>query len=160
VLVIEPDSAELMESPCSLIVGTVDAGGLPDATRGWGARVLDEGTKVRLLLAANARTTAANLRSTGRIALTATHFLTMRSVQVKGVALAIEDATDADRALFERFWVDCARTIHEIDDAPESTIRRMVPSGVFACVMSVDEIFDQTPGPEAGRCLTSAKARP
>ncbi|MEO5839090.1 MAG: pyridoxamine 5'-phosphate oxidase family protein [Acidimicrobiales bacterium] len=156
---IDPESVELMESSCSLIVGTVDAGGLPDATRGWGARVLDDGTKIRLLLAEGARISAANLRSTGRIALTATHFFTLRSVQVKGVALVIEDANDADRAIFETFWVDCARMLHEMDDTPESTIRRMVPSSVFACVMSVDEIFDQTPGPEAGKCLTASKVK-
>ena len=52
--VIEAEVAELLESPCSLIVGTVDADGLPDATRGWGVEVLAGGTQVRVLLAANA----------------------------------------------------------------------------------------------------------
>jgi hypothetical protein len=157
VLVIEPDIIELMESPCSLIVGTVDANGLPDATRGWGLQVLDGGSQVRLLLSANAEVTRANLRDTRRIALTATDFATMHSVQVKGAALAVEDATDADRARFEKFWADCARTLHELDGTPEATIARMVPSGVFACIMTVDDLFDQTPGPEAGTRLSSAK---
>ncbi|HUP71885.1 MAG TPA: hypothetical protein VM282_02445 [Acidimicrobiales bacterium] len=74
---IEPDIIELMESPCSLIVGSVDADGLSDATRGWGLHVEDGGTRVRLLLSANAAVTLANLGSTRRIALTATHFLTL-----------------------------------------------------------------------------------
>ena len=148
---------ELMESPCSLIVGTVDADGLPDATRGWGVLVLDGGAQIRLLLAANAAVTLRNLRSTGRIALTATNFRTFDSVQVKGIALAVEEATDADRARFEKFCADCVRTLHEIDDTPEALIGRFMPSGVVACIMTADELFDQTPGPGAGKCLTSSK---
>ena len=151
---------ELMESPCSLIVGTVDADGLPDATRGWGVLVLDGGAQIRLLLAANAAITLRNLRTTGRIALTATNFRTFDSVQVKGVALAVEEATDADRARFEKFCADCVRTLHEIDDTPEALIWRFMPSGVVACIMTADELFDQTPGPGAGKCLTSSKAKP
>ena len=151
---------ELMESPCSLIVGTVDADGLPDATRGWGVLVLDGGAQIRLLLAANAAVTLRNLRSTGRIALTATNFRTFDSVQVKGVVLAVEEATDADRARFEKFCADCVRTLHTIDDTPEALIWRFMPSGVVACIMTADELFDQTPGPGAGKCLTSSKAKP
>ena len=159
-MLIDPDIVELMESPCSLIVGTVDTDGLPDATRAWGVQVLDGGTKVRLLLAANARVTAANLRSTKRIALTATDFRTLDSVQVKGTAVTVEAASDIDRARFEKFWNDCACTLHELADTPVATIRRMVPSGVFACVMTVDEIFNQTPGPGAGTLLATAKVKP
>lgn len=157
---IDPDIVELMESPCSLIVGTVDADGLPDATRAWGVQVLDGATMVRLLLAENARVTAANLRSTKRIALTATDFATLESVQVKGIAVTVEAASDIDRVRFERFWNDCACTLHELDGTPVDTIRRMVPSGVFACVMTVDEIFNQTPGPEAGTRLATATVKP
>ena len=156
---IDPEIVELMESPCSLIVGTVDDDGLPDATRGWGVQVLDGGTQVRLLLSANAQVTIANLRSTGRIALTATHFLTLHSVQVKGSALTVEEPNDADRERFAKFWADCARTLHEVDGTPEETITRMVPSDVVACIMTVDDLFDQTPGPEAGTRLNSAKAK-
>jgi hypothetical protein len=151
---------ELMESGCSLIVGTVDADGLPDATRGWGALVLDGGAQIRLLLAANAAVTVRNLRSTGRIALTATNFATYESVQVKGVVLAVEEATEADRARFERFCAACEETLHEITEAPIELLMRMEPSGVVACVMTADELFDQTPGPGAGKCLTSSKAKP
>jgi hypothetical protein len=37
---------------------------------------------------------------------------------------------------------------------------RMEPSGVVACVMTADEMFDQTPGPGAGKRLTSSKGQP
>jgi hypothetical protein len=155
--VIEPKIVELIESPCSLIVGTVDADGLPDATRGWAAQVLDGGARIRLLLAANAVYTLANLRTTQRIALTATHFSTLNSVQVKGVALTVEEATDDDRELFMEFCRGCVRAIHQIDETPEEILWRFVPSGVVACVFRADELFDQTPGPEAGKCLAALR---
>ena len=156
---IEPDIVELIESPCSLIVGTVDADGLPDATRGWSAQVLDGGDHIRLLLAANATITAANLRNTKRIALTATHFFTLNSVQVKGVALTLEEATADDRERFEEFCRGCVRAIHDIDQTPIEILWRFVPSGVVACVLRADELFDQTPGPEAGKCLAALRGR-
>ena len=154
-LVIEPDIVELLESPCSLIVGTVDADGLPDATRGWGARALDGGTRIRLLLSANAETSLRNLSRTHRIALTATDFFTLRSVQVKGVASAVEFSTHDDRACFHAFCEGCVRSLHELDGTPEDILWRLVPSGVVACVVTVGELFDQTPGPGAGARLIS-----
>jgi Pyridoxamine 5'-phosphate oxidase len=156
----DADIVELMESPCSLIVGTVDAEGLPDATRGWSVQVLDGGTRIRLLLPANAEITARNLRSTRRIALTSTNFHTFRSVQVKGVALSVDEATDADRARFRQFCADCVRTLNDLDSTPEIGSWRLVPSDVVACILTVDELFDQTPGPDAGRCLTPSKVTP
>jgi hypothetical protein len=156
--VIDPDIVELLESPCSLIVGTVDGDGLPDATRGWGALVLDGGERIRLLLSANATTSLRNLENTHRIALTATDFLSLRSVQVKGVASAVELPTQADRARFHEFCEGCVATLHAIDDTPEALIWRFMPSGVVACIVTVADLFDQTPGPGAGARLGSFRA--
>ena len=152
---IEPDIIELLESPCSLIVGTVDADGLPDATRGWGAQALDGGVRIRLLLSANAETSLHNLRTTHRIAVTTTDFFTLRSVQLKGVASAIELPTNDDRARFHAFCEGCVRSLHELDGSPEELIWRFMPPGVVACIVTVAELFDQTPGPGAGTRLSS-----
>ena len=65
---IEPEVAELLESPCSLIVGTVDADGLPDATRGGASRSSGP-DRVRVLLAADATARSPTSRDGGRIAL-------------------------------------------------------------------------------------------
>jgi hypothetical protein len=157
--VIDPDIVELLESPCSLIVGTVAADGLPDATRAWGTRVLDDGARLRLLLAANATTSAHNLRTTKRIALTATNFGTFQSVQVKGHALSVGAADDRDRAVAQQFWTDCVHALHELDGSPADLLMRMVPADVIVCEMTVDELFDQTPGPNAGTRLTTTRSQ-
>ena len=43
--------------------------------------------------------------------------------------------------------------VHELDGTPEEIISRFVPPGVVACMMTVDELFDQTPGPERRHAL-------
>ena len=146
---IEPEVTELIESPCSLIVGSVDADGLPDAIRGWGVDVLGP-DRVRVLLAADADRTLANLADGGRIALTATHFITAVSWQLKGVATVIEDASPADRILFDAYCSGCLQILSVAQDMPEGVIARLIPADVVACVMVVEQVFDQTPGPGAG----------
>jgi hypothetical protein len=155
--VLETDQVVLLESPCSLIVGTVDASGLPDATRGWGLEVLPGGERVRLLLSSNASTSHDNLRDTGAIALTATHFSTLVSVQLKGKAIGVEPATAEDRIRFDRFCAGCVHDLHELDGTPEESIWRIAPPGIVACVFTIEEVFDQTPGPAAGARLAPAE---
>jgi hypothetical protein len=147
--VIEPEVAELLETPCSLLVGTVSAEGIPEATRAWSV-VLHGPDRLRVLLAANAARTLDHLDGDGRMALTATHFLTLVSWQLKGHATSIEPPTAADQIRFDAFCAECVQILHESEGAPEEVIWRMVPPGVVACEMVVEQVYDQTPGPEAG----------
>jgi hypothetical protein len=147
--VIEPAVAELLESPCSLLVGSVSVDGVPDATRGWGIE-LQGPDRLRVLVAANADRTLANLADGGPIALTTTHFATLVSWQLKGHATVIEPATAADRICFDAFCAGCVQVLHQLERTPEHVIWRIVPAGIVACEMVVEQVFDQTPGPEAG----------
>lgn len=155
---IEPEVAELLESPCALIVGTVDASGMPDATRGWGLRVEPDGAHVRLLLSSNAAVTLANLGTTARLALTATDVATLYSVQIKGRASNVEAPTGEDIDRFERFCVEVVHRIAEVTGENTEIIVRLKPPGVIACTVRVDEVFDQTPGPSAGACLAPVES--
>jgi len=147
--VIEPEVVAQLESPCSLLVGTVSQDGLPDAIRAWGVDVLGP-DRLRVLLAADATRARANLAAGGRIALTTTNFLTMVSWQLKGRATLVQDATAADRIHFDEFCAGCLQILEPIHETPAATIARMIPAGVVACEMVVEQVFDQTPGPDAG----------
>ncbi|HEX4528292.1 MAG TPA: pyridoxamine 5'-phosphate oxidase family protein [Acidimicrobiia bacterium] len=149
---ITAETAELVESPCSLIVGTVDATGLPDASRAWGAEVIDDG-HVRVLLSIQAEVTRRNVERGGRVAVTATHFFTFESVQLKGVAIRIEEATPADRIRFDHYCSGAAAAIAESDGTPLERVMRFVTAGIYACTMTVEAVFDQTPGRSAGAQL-------
>jgi hypothetical protein len=148
-VVIEPEVVAQLESPCGLLVGSVDGDGVPDAIRAWGVEVLGP-DRLRVLVADNAHRTLANLRDGGRIALTTTHFLTLVSWQLKGRTTAIGPATAADRIRYDAFCAGCVQILHLADGTPEEIIWRIAPPGVVACEMVVEQVFDQTPGPEAG----------
>lgn len=157
---IEAATKEFLESPCSLIVGTVDDDGIPDGTRAWAVDVVDDGRRLRVLIATNADATIANLRAGGRIALTATDFVTLDSVQVKGRAEGVEARTAADQVRFDENCARCVGILVEADRASEDAVWRFLPPGVVACVMTVEEVFDQTPGPAAGTQLAPVRTAP
>lgn len=146
---IEPEVVELLESPCSLLVATVSSDGVPEGVRAWGVEVLGP-ERVRLLLSSNADRTLANLDGGGRLALTTTHFVTLVSWQLKGFVVEITPATASDRIRYDAFCAGCVEIVAEIDQVPREVVWRMVPPGIVACEMVVEQVFDQTPGPQAG----------
>lgn len=151
---IRTDEANVLESPASTVVGTVDATGLPHATRAWGTWVLREGTRLRFLLPAADRRAAADLAATGRVAFNATIVETLRSVQVKGVRAVVQPATADDRLLHERFVRDLFQALHDNDGSDLVALQNMRPADVVAVECDVESVFDQTPGPSAGICLS------
>jgi len=156
--VIDGEVRDLLESSNSQIVATVDETGLPEATRAWAIDVVPGGRELRLLLSTTASRTLANLATTGRIALTVTHFATLESVQVKGRVVTVDVRTSADHIRFEEFCAGCTRALNELEGTPEAVIGRMKPVDVVACVMTVDEVYDQTPGPAAGARVAPVEA--
>jgi hypothetical protein len=149
---------EFLESGCALIVASVDAAGEPHAVRGWGLTVVRDdvdAAEVRLLIGAEEAVCRTNLEGTGAIAVTGTDVRTLRSTQVKGTALAIAPASDADleraRRFADLFFTDVAET----DGTPPELLERLFPAGYFAVRVQVTELYDQTPGPAAGAPMTS-----
>lgn len=147
------DEAKVLESGTSAVVGTVAADGAPDASRSWGCWTLDGGRRIRFLLPERDATALANLRSVGRVALTATEVDTLESVQVKGQATVVGPATADDLALHRRYVEEFLRNVHEADGTPIDLLRGMVPRGLVAVEAEVEGVWDQTPGPTAGRSL-------
>jgi hypothetical protein len=151
--VIDPDVVALLESGCATFVGTVDADGAPAAAYGMGALLSADGSELRLVMSADEDQVLDNLRTTGVVAIGATDVFTLRSVQVKGRALRVEPITPEDRIRTERYLAVYFDRIHQTDGTPVDLIRRMTPREYAAFVMTVDELYDQTPGPQAGMAL-------
>jgi hypothetical protein len=72
---------------------------------------------------------------------------------VKGRVVALEAATEAELVELDRAVGALARTIHETEGTPIETILRFRPGPVDAVVVTVEEVYDQTPGPVAGHRL-------
>jgi hypothetical protein len=146
----------LLQSPCSLVVATVSASGVPEATRGWAVDVLDGGTRLRVYLSSQEPVTHENIAATGAFAVTATEVATNVSVQVKGRASPIEPLSDVQHERVQQFCDGVIATMAEYNGHAVATMGRFVPAGFVATTVSVDVLFNQTPGPAAGRQLTGS----
>ncbi len=148
---IDAGARTLLESGCALLIGTVDCGGMPHATRGWGLDVLDPSKdRVRILLAGDDPVALDNLRSSGRIAVTGSNIATLRSIQAKGHVVSVEPANELDERRARRYFDAFSGDIENVDTTPRLLVERLVPAEYYACEAILDEWFDQTPGPTAG----------
>lgn len=152
-MVIDAETAALLESGASLIVGTVDADAMPCANRAYGVLVLDDGARLRVTVSRDSTRMLGNLAATGRVALTATEVAVFTSVQAKGVAGEVEPETADDRARRERYLAAFHEAVRVVDNATEEQLARMTPREFVVFEMTVAELYDQTPGPTAGKKL-------
>jgi hypothetical protein len=141
----------MIEDGAGLVVGTVGDDGEPRATRAWSAIVADaEQRRLRVVVGADDPVTVANLRVGTTMALNGADVRTFRSIQLKGTIVAVDaagsDDVDAARSQSDRFL----QAVHDTDGNPLEQLRRILPIEVVAIEMVVDEMYDQTPGPEAG----------
>jgi hypothetical protein len=73
-----------------------------------------------------------------------------RSVQLKGRVLSVGSPTDDDLALAAQLTDRFFEAVHLTDGNPLELLRRIRSNEMAVLEMTVDEQFDQTPGPDAG----------
>jgi hypothetical protein len=154
--VFDRETIEFLESGCSLVVGTVASDGEPFACRGWGVTVVgpDE-NRVRLVLDAADEVMLDNMTAGGRVALTAADVRTLRSMQFKGHVRALQPADEADRSCAENFSDAFFDAVMSTDGTDRRLLERLVPLDFVVCDLTVDEFYNQTPGPGAGCAVSS-----
>ena len=148
---IDSQAAALLEADSSLIVGSVDAAGMPYANRAWSVRVCDNGTRLRIVVSDDSDVLCENIRTTGRVAITATNILSLESVQVKGMASNLGPETDDDRAQREHHMEVFTTAVQQTGGTRDELLTRVLPVSFVAFDLDVHEVFDQTPGPKAGK---------
>jgi hypothetical protein len=144
----------MIEDGAGLVVGTVGDDGEPRATRAWSVTLVDpDERRVRVVVSADDEVTVANLRVGTTLALNGADVRTLRSVQLKGRVVAVEaagpDDLDSARDQSERFL----QAVHDTDGNPLEQLRRILPIEVVVVEVVVVEMYDQTPGPDAGGAL-------
>jgi hypothetical protein len=154
--VLSGDVRTLLEGGSSLIVGTVDGHGMPFAGRAWGIDVLDpsDRPRLRVLLDADDAGTQDHAAPGRGIAITAADVRTLVSVQVKGRVVGLEPApTGDDRTRHTEYVSSFFTAISESDGTDRALLDRFAPLDVVPCIVDVEEVYDQTPGPAAGAAL-------
>jgi hypothetical protein len=147
----DPELVTFLESGCALIVASVSDDGLPLAGRGWGVTVRpDAPGEIRLLLDAEDHAMRANLHAGAQIAITACAVPTLRSQQLKGRVVSLDEASNRDRNRADRYCEAFYQDILQTDGTPRGLTNGFTPARYYACNVAVDDVFDQTPGPTAG----------
>jgi hypothetical protein len=144
---------EWLTEGASIIIGTADADGVPATCRGIAiAPAKDADALLVYLPAATAHETLANIATTRRIAVVASHPLSHQTMQVKGITRGVRLAAPSDEAFVRTRWDAFCGVLAEIG-VPRRVTHRIAHWPAFAVEMSIEESFDQTPGPNAGAPL-------
>lgn len=140
-----------MESGVSLLIGSRDAALRPASARGFGVEIDAPGGRATVFLpASGSALTLSNLRDNGQIALTFSRGFDHRSLQVKGQILSITDTNEQQRAVQARYFAAFSEGLIFIGHR-EQLLRRIRYYPSHALSFRLESMFDQTPGPGAGR---------
>ncbi len=150
---IPPELFEYIESGISILVGSRSDRLLAEYCRGLGARVEAAGRELSVFLAeATAAETLENFRNNGRVAVCFSRAADHRSLQIKGSVISLRPADEEERRLILRYRGGLAETWGQIGIPPRITLR-IAHWPAIAVRLSVETVFDQTPGPGAGGVL-------
>ena len=150
-----------LELGSALIVATAAPDGEPRAARASSWSVVDPAARrVRLAVSADDPVMVATLHQHAErdvhLAVTGADVATLRSLQLKGRVVAVDDPDPADLDLSLRHQDLFVAKIEATDGHPRDVVWRFLPASLIMVEMLVEEAYDQTPGPEAGAALRAA----
>ena len=152
--VLDPNLIELIHGGVAVGVATRDDDLRPEFARGWGPEVSADGRSLRVCVAPEPGSPMrANLEGNGAVAVGFSPPTIARAVQVKGVATWVGEPEPADLERVERHLRSFVAEAGRIGAPAELSQRMFASTGLVAVQLSIDEVFDQTPGPTAGRRL-------
>ena len=150
---IDDELKEFCESGVSVIIGTVDADGLPRVGYAWGPRVHPGGRRVSIYLeVARSGPLLAGREANGQIAATFTDPVSIRSIQLKGRIVDVGEPNEAENTWVARHRDAMTVSCSLIGDPPHM-IRNIWLDPTVRIDFDVERAFDQTPGPTAGSAL-------
>ena len=142
-----------VEGGISVFVGTVDADKIPTCCRAIALTTKDNFETVTVYVpAATGQETIANVATTRRVAISAAEPLSHAAIQIKGVSRGVRLAPPNDEELVRTRLHQFADVLAELG-LPRRITHRMAHWPAFAIEISVEQVFDQTPGPKAGTPL-------
>ena len=148
-----------LEGPVSVLIGTRDSRLIPEITRAWGPRVADDLHGVSLCVPlATSRKTLDNLEANGEIAAVFSLPTDYRTIQLKGRLLATGEPDSMDLAAVERHHDTFAKINEQHGRTREQVegfwqAETQTSPVLVRILFLLRQVFDQTPGPGAGRSL-------
>jgi hypothetical protein len=143
--------ATLLETGVSVMVGTRDKSLMAECTRAWGIRVGAKRDRVTIFLSqAFAGHTLENLRENGQVAVTCTRPTDHVTCQLKGQVKSMKAVTSGDREISRRWHREFIAELKAIG-VPPALGEAWITEPTVAVEIAVSDVFDQTPGPGAGK---------
>lgn len=143
---------EFLEDATIAIVGTRGADLAPNVHRPSAFRVgEDRKSIVCLFPEAFALGLESALRDNGEVAFTVSQVISHETYQLKGKWIDSGSPDDADGRLYQSCRERAAARLSALFGIDEATLRENIPAPSLRVRFDVREIFDQTPGPGAGR---------
>ena len=155
---LDDDLTAFLESGCAMIAGFLTPDGEPFASRAWGLEVVDAARGIVRVLLGEADVVRVDPLGAGSpaLALTGTEVATLRSAQVKGRIERIDPPSADDLRRTERYCDEFFGAVERVDRFARALTARLTPADLLVATVQLDEVFDQTPGPQAGTRLAGA----
>ena len=141
----------LRPGPYSVIVATCDAERAPDVVRGWAPRVVNGCAAIDVFVGRLPATQLVeNVRDNGAMAFAVCNVLTFQALQLKGKCIEVGEPAEGDaeqvRDHIEGFVAGAIQL-----GFPEEVLRAVGTCDVIRLRFVPEQLFDQTPGPDAGK---------
>jgi hypothetical protein len=138
----------------TVVVGTIDAHGVPAVCRATAVSSADDlATLLVYLPVATSHQTIQNVAATKRLAVTVMHPAANSATQLKGTLVEVRLASDEEGGFIRRQFNAFGDVLDRLG-VPRRLSRSLRTWPAFAVHMQVEQTFEQTPGPKAGRPLT------
>lgn len=151
------EHAAFIQGPVSVVVSARDAHLVPDVLRGCGCRVASDGGEVTVLIEpSRSGEVLDDIRANGRVAVVFSQPSTHRTLQLKGCDARVVDATREDFLAAQEHlaaWVADMQRIGYTETFARTV--RGEPARLVAIAFAPHAVFEQTPGPAAGRQLSA-----
>lgn len=151
--VLGADSAALLQLGCSINAGACGSDGMPTSVRCCGCRVADDRTSISVFVSRiQAAALLQAIEENGRIAVVFSQPSTHRTLQIKGRDAAVLplEADDVPRIAAYRAAFARELSTFGYDEILAYTVLSYPSTDVVAVRFSPDEVYLQTPGPQAG----------
>lgn len=148
-----------LEGPVSVLVGTRDSRLYPEITRAWGPRVSEDRRRVSLCVPlATSRKTLDNIDANGEITVCFSLPTNYRTFQLKVRSATIAEPDSSDLTAVERHrdaFAAVNEPLGQSREHVEAFWRAEIETSpaLVKILFLPEQVFDQTPGPGAGKSV-------
>ncbi len=149
-----PELVEFIESPVMILFATRDEAGRPMIGRGSGLRVDRQSGNLHFLVSRSQWPRAVREALASRpIATTYVRAADYKACQIKGRILKVEPADEIQRAQGEAYVAEQLARMLALGVTRMQLSSTLSDQGLVCLTIEPQAIFEQTPGPGAGRML-------